>query len=70
MTDKAGGKAVDPPKEQTKEEKAAAEAAAREDAKKSSVVWQNANQYKKPIMGGMAKEFAQQAFTTKDGKEL
>ena len=56
MTDKA--KPQDAAKEMTKEEKAAAEAAAREESKKNSIVWQEANQYTKPIMGGMAKEFA------------
>jgi len=70
MTDKAAGAKADAGKELSKEEQAAQEAAAREEAKKSSVVWQETNKYKKPIMGGMAKEFAQQAFTTKDGKQL
>lgn len=39
-------------------EKAAAEAAALEEAKKNSIVMKEAKNYKTPIMGGMAKEFA------------
>lgn len=73
MTDKAGaGKvAIDVAADAAKEaEKAAAEAAALEESKKKSKVFQEAQNYKIPIMGGMAKEFAQNAFTTKQGKEL
>lgn len=62
MTDKTGnaGKPTtnisqDPNKEA---EKAAAEAAAHEEDKKNSIVMKQAKNYKTPIMGGMAKEFA------------
>ena len=74
MTDKAGG-AQKPttnlnPEPNKEADKAAAEAAALEEAKKNSIVMKEAKNYKTPIMGGMAKEFAQNAFTTKQGKEL
>jgi len=67
MTDKP---VVGAPKEPTKEEIAAQEAARKEEAKKNSVVYQETNRYEKPIMGKMSQNFAQMAFTTKDGKDL
>jgi hypothetical protein len=52
-------------------DKAAAEKAAKEAAEKAaqpvSEIQTQVNQYKKPIMGGVSKDFAQNAFTTKEG---
>ena len=58
MTDKAAGK-----------DQANAEQAA-QDAKAASRVRQEANQHDRATLGSMAKEFAQQAYTTKEGNEL
>jgi len=73
MTDKAGAKTTtDAAKDAGADvEKAAKEAAALEEAKKNSKVMQQAQNFeKKPFMAGMAKEFAQNAYTTKAGNEL
>ena len=71
MTDKGAKPTTDVSNAGADAEKAAKEAAALEEAKKNSRVMKEAQNFeRKPFMAGMAKEFAQNAYTTKAGNEL